>query len=232
MRNLNERADNMKKIPPHVKRRIKKRSKNVRVIGTMQPPEEMILENEIQRLEPYVTANELTEWANAFQHRQEQNKPSNVTAEDSIYLSLVLSDLQRTLFNGIYETTKANPVYAMEAFVETHKRGVYPPLWVLDWLHEAFEKYLMSAENGDLALLLKINRGRGKTTAKNEAQMLLNENSIMQQILQLNVDGMSIEKAAAQVAERLEEQQMTKPRRRSQFLCNHETGPDGRANWL
>jgi len=198
----------MKKIPTQVKRRINKPSKMVCVIGAMQPPEETISESELSKIDPYITDEELTDWAQDFQKRQQEDKPFQATEEDAIYLSLVLSDLQRNLFNGAYKTTKENPVYAMEAFVETHKRGIYPPFWVLDWLHDAFEKYLTSPDKEDLAILLKTNRGRGKTTAKNDVQMLLNESSIMQQILQLNFEGLSIEKAAALVAERLEEQQI------------------------
>lgn len=120
-------------------------------------------------------------------------------------MSLVLSNLQCGLFSGVYETTKENPIYAMEAFVETHKRGVYPPLWVLDWLYGAFEKYLNSPNNEDVAALLMTKRGKGQTPVKKEAEKLLDENSIMQQIIELNIDGMSIEKAATLVAERLEE---------------------------
>jgi hypothetical protein len=197
----------MRKISTQIRRRIKQRSKKVRVIGVIQPPEETISEKELSKIDPYITDTELADWAQDFQQRQQEDKPFQTTEEDAIYLSIILSDLQRGIFNGVYPTTKENPVYAMEAFVETHKRGIYPPLWVLDWLHDAFEKYLTSPDAEDLAKLLKTNRGKGKTTAKNEAQMLLDESSIMQQILCLNIDGLSIEKAAALVAERLEEQQ-------------------------
>jgi hypothetical protein len=201
----------MKKTPTHVKRRTKQRSEMVRVIGTMQPPEETILENKLSEIDPHITAIELAEWADSYQRRMQDGKNFHVTEEDTIYLSLVLSGFQRDLFNGVYKSTKENPIYAMEAFVETHKRGLYPPLWVLDWLHDAFEKYITSPKNEDLTALLLVKRGKGRTPVKKEAEMLLNESSVMQQILELNVDGMSIEKAAVLVAERLEEQRIDCP---------------------
>jgi hypothetical protein len=198
----------MKKAPTHVTRRVKQRGQMVRVIGAQELPEETISESELSKIDAYITDTELADWAQDFQLRQQEDKPFQTTEEDAIYLSIVLGDLQQCIFNGVYPTTKENPVYAMEAFVETHKRGIYPPLWVLDWLQEAFEKYLTSPDVEDLAKLLKTNRGKGKTTAKNEAQMLLDESSVMQQILWLNIEGISIEKAAALVTERLEEQQI------------------------
>ncbi len=201
----------MKKTSTQIKRRNKQRSKMVRVIGAIQSPEETISESELSKIDPYITDTELADWAQDFQQRQQDGKPFQPTEEDAIYLSIVLSDLQRNLFNGVYKTTKENPIHAMEAFVETHKRGIYPPLWVLDWLYDALEKYLTSPDKEDLAKLLKTNRGQGKTTAKNEAQMLLDESSVMQQILHPNVGGASIEKAAAIVTERYEAQNIECP---------------------
>lgn len=79
--------------------------------------------------------------------------------------------------------------------------GSIPTALVLDWLHDAFTKYLASPEEEDLAKLLKAKRGKGKTPIKKETRKLQIETNAMNRILALNVRGIAIEKAAALVEE-------------------------------
>jgi hypothetical protein len=194
----------MKKRSAQIKRRIKQRSKMVRVIGAMQPPEETISEKELSKFDPYITDTELADWAQDFQKRVQHEKPIQSTEENAIYLSLVLSETQCELFSGVYEATKENPIYAMEAFVAAHHLGLYPPLWVLDWLYEAFVQYLISPAENDIAKLLLIKRGKGKAAIKKEYLRVQLENAAMNQILFLKLSGKSIEEVAAIVSEDFE----------------------------
>jgi hypothetical protein len=196
----------MKKIPTQIKKRIKQRSKTVHIIGVMQPPGESISENDLRKFDPHITHVELAEWAQDFQKRQQYEKPFQATEEDSIYMSLLLADAQRHLFDGVYNATKENPLFAMEAFVAAHYMGLYPPPWVLDWLYDAFAKYLTSNDEENLAKLLKAKRGQGKQPIKKEGLKLQIETNAMNQILGLNISGTSIDDAAALVAERFEVQ--------------------------
>lgn len=180
--------------------RRKRRSKTVRVIAAEQPPDYEISENDLEELDPYITDAELADWLKDFQERQAAGSLEQYD-EDAIFMSAILGDLQHEIYEGIYEATKDNPLYAMEAFVTAHHLGLYPPRWVLDWLHDAFSTYLASPEEEDLAKLLKAKRGKGKTPIKKEAQKLQVETNAMNHILALNVQGISIEKAAGLVEE-------------------------------
>jgi len=201
----------MKKIPVHVRRRIKQHSKSVRVIGVEQPPDDTITEDELSQIDPYITDVELADWFQEFQRKKIDGSAHKIEEEDTTYMSLLLSDAQNQLFDGIYEATKENPLFAMEAFVTAHQLGLYPPRWVLDWLYTAFGKYLSSSQGEDLAALLLVKRGKGETPIKKEGRKLHAENAAMQQIFHLNVGGASIENAAAIVAERYEAQDIKCP---------------------
>jgi len=190
----------MKKIPIHVKRRLRQRSKTVRVVGVVQPLDETLSEEELSKLDLYITDTELSDWFQRFQKNVLAGKSNELIEEDTIYLSLILSDLQRELFGGAYEATNENPLFAMEAFVAAHHLGLYPPPWVLDWLYAAFEKYLTSPQEDDIAKLLLAKRGKGKAPVKKENQRLQLETAAMYQIQALNLTGKSIEEAAAMVA--------------------------------
>ena len=180
--------------------RRRRRSKTVRVIAVEQPPNYEISENDLQELDPYITDVELANWLKDFQERQAAGSLEQYE-EDAIFMSATLGDLQHEIYEGIYAATKDNPLYAMEAFVTAHHLGLYPPRWVLDWLHDAFTKYLASPKEEDLAKLLKAKRGKGKTPIKKETRKLQIETNAMNQILALNVRGIAIEKAAALVEE-------------------------------
>ena len=183
--------------------RRRSRSKPVRVIAVEQPPNYEIPKNDLDELDPFITDAELADWLRDLQQRRAAGSPETYE-EDAIFVSAILGDLQHDIYEGVYEATKENPLYAMEAFTTAHHLGLYPPRWVLDWLNDAFSKYLASPDEEDLAKLLKAKRGKGKTPIKKETRRLQIETNAMNQILALNLRGIAIEKAAAMVEEQFE----------------------------
>ena len=186
---------------PAMRRR--RRSKTVRVIAVEQPPNYEVSENDLDELDPFITDAQLADWLKDLKERQ-VSEPQKQYEEDAIFVSAILGELQHEIYEGIYDATKDNPLYAMEAFVTAHHLGLYPPRWVLDWLHDAFSKFLASPEEEDLSRLLKAKRGKGKTPIKKETRKLQIETNAMNQILALNIRGIAIEKAAAIVEELFE----------------------------
>jgi hypothetical protein len=57
-----------------------------------------------------------------------------------------------------------NPVYALEAFLEADKAGLYPHRWVISWLLRAFRSFQKSNGKGNLNQLLGFKKGKGKRT--------------------------------------------------------------------
>lgn len=198
----------MKRISSHVKRKMNQWSKAVRVVGVQQPPDEAIPEAELLNDAPYITDAELSNWFSEFHNKLVKEQPFATTEEDAIFGSILLGELQRDIFEGAYKATKHNPVYAMEAFVAAHHVGIYPPLWVLDWLYGAFSEFLTSPDEQDLAKLLLVKRGRGKPLVKEEAQRVQVETAALNQILALTATGKSIMDAAVIVADQFESQGM------------------------
>ena len=201
----------MKKIPNHIKRRMKQRSKNVRIVGVQQSPDEAISEDDYLKDAPHITDAEVSEWFSEFQKKIFDEQPFVPTEEDAIYGSILLGELQRELFAGAYKATKHNPVYAMEAFVAAHHLGIYPPLWVLDWLYGAFAQFLTSSEEQDLAKLLLVKRERGQPLIKEEAQRVQAETAMLNRVLAINATGKSIIDAASIVVSQLESQGLDCP---------------------
>ncbi len=196
---------NKKRDTPKKAIRRSQRSRMARIVGVEQPPSCEISEEELSKFDPCITESELEGWFKDFQKRQLDSSQEQ-HEEDAVFMSILLSNTQNQLFRGIYEATKDNPLYAMEAFVTAHHLGLYPPRWVLDWLYDAFANYLTSSEEEDLAKLLKAKRGQGTQPIIKESRKLKTESNAMNQILGLNISGTSIDDAAAIVAERFEVQ--------------------------
>jgi len=54
---------------------------------------------------------------------------------------------------SFFQETK-NPIYAIEAFLSAREAGLYPPLWVLDWLAKGFQEYHKSNGRKPIGRLL------------------------------------------------------------------------------
>lgn len=67
-------------------------------------------------------------------------------------LDLDTSLLLRARANKFEETR--NPIYALEAFIIAYGAGLYPPLFVLEWLYNSFQAYHISNGNEKIDDLL------------------------------------------------------------------------------
>lgn len=172
--------------------RRRRRSTAVRVVAVEQPPNYEISEEDLDELDPYITDAELADWFKDFQQRQAADAQEQYE-EDAIFMSAILGDLQHEIYEGVYEATKDNPLFAIKAFVTAHHLNLYPPRWVLDWLYDAFVIYLTSPGEGDLAKPLKAKRSRGQTPVKKTCKLQIESNA-MNQILALNLRGVAVEK--------------------------------------
>ncbi len=77
--------------------------------------------------------------------------PSDISDSDHEHTSLFTDELGFMKYNaeackayvckrGHFRKTK-DPISVIEAFLLTYRNGLYPPLWVLNYLAECFEKY-------------------------------------------------------------------------------------------
>ena len=122
-----------------------------------------------------------------------------------------MGELAEKIFLGGYAPTKNNPIYPMEIFLTFHALGLYPPVWVLDWLSKAFSAYLKSKGEKNLDVLLGAKRTKGQTAVFKEARAVAIECTIMEEIMLLKFLGISVENAAAMVASRLESKNLKCP---------------------
>jgi hypothetical protein len=102
----------------------------------------------------------------------------------------------------------ANPVYAMEAFLLARGNNLYAPEWVHQWLSNAFQEYIESGGESDIAKLLGTNPGRGKTKPHTKRLQDENDYRLMAAIWRIKTafSGVSVEDASFMVNQRETEQ--------------------------
>ena len=104
---------------------------------------------------------------------------------------------------GSFERTK-NPVYLIEAFLIAHNNGLYPPMWVLNFIADVFKRYHDSLGELSLDKLFGCKRWKGQEppfkTVLNEER----DEMLMIDVWRLNLLGYSIDEASAMVAAKLE----------------------------
>ena len=98
-----------------------------------------------------------------------------------------------------------NPVYAIQAFLLAHEAGMYPPLWVLNYMHKVFKKYWESNGKKSLDILFGFSRGKGQETAFKSVLSGDRDEMLMRDVFRLNLLGYSISQASHMVSRRLEE---------------------------
>lgn len=105
---------------------------------------------------------------------------------------------------GQFEKTK-NPIYAIEAFLLAHEAGLYPPLWVLEYMTKVFWEYHNSKGKKSLDKLFELNK-RGRHSKKFKLVLIEDRNQmLMRDVFRLSVLGYSIINASEMVVRRLEE---------------------------
>src|SRR5690606_35258618 len=126
--------------------------------------------------------------------------------------AILMSELGESIFRGAYAPTKNNPVFAMEVFMVFHALDLYPPLWILDWLNDAFSAYLKSKGEESLDRLLGLKRNKGQTPIVKEAANIDAESKIMHAMgMIVTMLDISIEDAATMVARKLEDRDIKCP---------------------
>jgi len=222
---------------PRPKRIAKKRKSDpVRVVAVRHPPTGNVSAQALRTPSPYITnhgyAKLFREIAklvpadlNSTSARPEQlaavgekvlkflevHEPRLTDAQRPVFAVVVLSLFQEKLYGGAYAATKRNPLYAIEAFVTFQHLGLYPPLWVLKWLNEAFTAYLQSGDGTSLEALLGVKRKKGQTPIFKEASATHTESAIMREIGVLTILGIPIEHAAYMAEERLRSKKIKCP---------------------
>jgi hypothetical protein len=140
-----------------------------------------------------------------------EHEPRIADAETPIMMAAILSLCQEKIHQGIYAGTQRNPFYAIEAFTTFHRLGLYPPLWVLNWLNGAFVAYLKSGGTENLQTLLGVTRRKGQTPIFKEAAAVSTESATMREIAGLTLLGISIQDAAFMVEQRLQNKKIKCP---------------------
>ncbi|GAV20824.1 hypothetical protein MMIC_P1799 [Mariprofundus micogutta] len=103
-----------------------------------------------------------------------------------------------------FDRTK-NPIIAMEAFVISHKVGLFPPMWVLNFFANGFEEYHEALGKISLDRVLGLVRGKGQTNAFKELiNKDRNENVALEAYRLRHLFNISIEEAAFMVFRRIE----------------------------
>jgi hypothetical protein len=201
------------------------RAKKVRVVAVRHPPRESVAEEILDEKTLYITDASVAEWFRdtlGVPPRDDKtveqiaadgtklleffgNKDSVREDNAAIHvLALMKSEMARDLMTGAFRGSKNNPLFAMDAFLVHHAAGLYPPLWVLDWLNDAFGAFLKSGGKKDLAALLGAKRGQGQRPIFLEVHAIDEESAYMHEIALLNAVGVSIEEAGHMVFARYE----------------------------
>jgi len=214
----------------------KRNAATVRVVAVRHPPKGDISSEALVARSPYVTDHGYAEFFHAIADRMpsdlssskpqteeimeigqdiwefiKTNQPPLSAHEIPVMITVLLSVLQEKIFQGIYQGSKRNPLYAMEAFVTFQNFGLYPPLWTLDWLNEAFVAYMNSNGEKRLENLLGITRRKGQTPIFKEEAAVRAESAEMREIGGLTIFGISIDDAAFMVEQRLRKSKMKCP---------------------
>ena len=148
---------------------------------TLHPPKEVIQDN-LNKRPAYITDMELFD----------------LIPDKQVFIGLKMK-------KGPYEKTK-NPVYLIEAFLLAHENGIYPPMWVLNFMAEVFKKYHSTLGEISLDKLFGFKGWRGQEPAfKSIMKKEERDEMLMKDIFSLHLLGYSIEDASHMVARKLEQ---------------------------
>jgi len=149
---------------------------------TLHPPKKEISVEDLKRISAYVTELELTK------------------TMDNVSEKALLTK------GGTFERTN-NPVYAIEAFLLTHKAGLYPPIWVLNFMAKVFTKYHETFGEVSLDDLFGFKKWKGQDPAFKQVMNEERDEILMIDVFRLHLLGFSIEDASYMVAMKLKETQ-------------------------
>lgn len=93
---------------------------------------------------------------------------------------------------------RADPVYAMETFLTNRRAGFRPPEWALQWIEEAFRKWLDAQGGTSLDSVMGLN-GQGKRRAFRAAQRRAKQLKSFVEVARLVALGATVREAAYMV---------------------------------
>lgn len=104
---------------------------------------------------------------------------------------------------------EGNPVYPIEAFMLAYKNGLYPPLWVMDFMYKAFEGWRKEIDKNPKAILdkfFKLTPGQGQDHPYKSLHEAGRDERLMCDVFRLTLLGKTINKASGMVHRRLDSQ--------------------------
>lgn len=156
---------------------------------TLHPPDKEMPPEDLKKYSAYITEVEL------FDSLEPKGK-----FED--YMALKSR-------GGQFEKTK-NPVYSIEAFLIAHENGIYPPMWVLNFIADKLREFHKVMGKKSLDAVFGFKKGRGqkgkgatplfKKLCEDERDEILHLH-----VFRLTLLGYTIEDASEMVARKLEE---------------------------
>lgn len=130
--------------------------------------------------------------------------PSPYTTEIDKELSFETCMLL-TMRRRQFKKTK-NPIFAIEAFLIARESKLFPPMWVLNWLGEAFKKYHSGQGTQSLEKMFGLVPGRGQSPLFKALGEEERDEMLALDVWRLRtLFNVSIETAATMVSRRLEE---------------------------
>lgn len=127
-----------------------------------------------------------------------------------IYDDLFLKGLLLFYFENL--SSRDDPFNTVQAFLEFHDKKVYPPLWVLNNIADAFKCHIDSKGEKSLEFLFGFSRGVGKRRKTKLDEMHARNQVVMQEVRNLTVLFKCKDAAALRmVAARLQEPQEHDP---------------------
>lgn len=105
-----------------------------------------------------------------------------------------------------YADGENKPMNAIEAFLVAHENGMFPPMWVLNYLFESFLDYHNHQGEKSMDKSLGLKRGKGQPTAFQELHNRSRDQDLMMDVGRLQIiTGCSVDEACHMVARLLEE---------------------------
>ncbi|MDH3973499.1 MAG: hypothetical protein OEV42_04380 [Deltaproteobacteria bacterium] len=99
-----------------------------------------------------------------------------------------------------------NPIYTFEAFSVAHKKGIYPPMWVLNFMSEVISDWISLGGTKSLDELFEINTCQGQAPLYKKDKEERRDEMLCLDVFVLNTFfNFTIEEACNMTARRLEE---------------------------
>lgn len=110
--------------------------------------------------------------------------------------------------HGVAFKKTKNPIYAIEVFCFAHERGVYPPVWVLDYMAEIFNDWRKLGGTKSLDELFELKPLQGQSPLyKTDAEERRDERLCNDVFILKHYFGFTVEEACHMVARQLEDDQ-------------------------